>query len=232
MYLSRLILNPRDRRVWRDLSDIQLLHRRILSAFPKAVAPRTAREEFAILYRLEVPPIAPVTQVLVQSEVVPDWMVLPSGYLENGVLAENPMVKDISRILMTIREGQVFHFRLLANVTRKIDTKSAPDGSKKNGRRVPLRREADQYKWLERKGIECGFSLMRTEELTVPDVRAIRWPLLGRGSKRSGQAVTIEGILFEGRLRVDDPSRFIAAIKRGIGPAKAYGYGMLSLAPG
>ncbi|MER3437012.1 MAG: type I-E CRISPR-associated protein Cas6/Cse3/CasE, partial [Chloroflexota bacterium] len=36
LYLSRLILNPRNREVRRDLADCQRLHQRIMTGFPGA----------------------------------------------------------------------------------------------------------------------------------------------------------------------------------------------------
>jgi CRISPR system Cascade subunit CasE len=38
-------------------------------------------------------------------------------------------------------------------------------------------------------------------------------------------------VLFEGRLEVVDPGKAQATLKQGIGPGKALGLGLLSLAP-
>nr|WP_246421854.1 type I-E CRISPR-associated protein Cas6/Cse3/CasE [Nocardiopsis mwathae] len=38
-------------------------------------------------------------------------------------------------------------------------------------------------------------------------------------------------VSYDGRLIVTDPAAFTAALKEGIGRAKAYGCGLLSLAP-
>ena len=54
----------------------------------------------------------------------------------------------------------------------------------------------------------------------------------GGGAGHAPRArLTFEGLTFEGLLEVDDPVRFAGAIRAGIGPAKAYGYGLLSVAP-
>jgi len=39
-------------------------------------------------------------------------------------------------------------------------------------------------------------------------------------------------VQFNGRLQITDAARFITAVQTGIGPAKAFGCGLLSLAPG
>ncbi|CAL9374692.1 CRISPR-associated endoribonuclease Cse3 [Streptomyces sp. enrichment culture] len=50
-------------------------------------------------------------------------------------------------------------------------------------------------------------------------------------STRGGPRVTLTTATFEGRLRVTDPALFTDRLLNGIGPAKAYGCGLLTLAP-
>lgn len=52
-----------------------------------------------------------------------------------------------------------------------------------------------------------------------------------RGGTRKA-AIRVQPVLFEGRLEVTDVERFRDAIRSGIGPAKAYGCGLLSLKAG
>lgn len=46
-----------------------------------------------------------------------------------------------------------------------------------------------------------------------------------------GPRVTIQSATFEGRLQVTDPAAFVTRLLEGIGPSKAYGCGLLTLAP-
>ncbi|MFJ4920660.1 type I-E CRISPR-associated protein Cas6/Cse3/CasE [Streptomyces sp. NPDC088725] len=46
-----------------------------------------------------------------------------------------------------------------------------------------------------------------------------------------GPHVTFHSATFEGRLRITDPKAFTARLVEGIGPSKAYGCGLLTLAP-
>ena len=117
MTLSRLVLNPRSRQVARDLADCQELHRTVLSAFPQA-AGGSARQRFGVLFRIEYcRGAAPV--LLIQSHENPDFSALPSGYL-----AHPPTTNDIGAAWRGIARDSVFRFRLRANPTRKIETKS------------------------------------------------------------------------------------------------------------
>lgn len=224
MYLSRLILNPRSRAVQRDLADIQEQHRTLMTAFPPAPAGQAAREAYGVLYRLEEDRRRGRLTLLVQSLVLPDWSRLPSDYLLADTSEENPAVKEVGHIYQAITAGAVFAFRLRANPTRKIDTKSGPDGRRRHGRRVELVREADQIAWLQRQGQERGFALL---SVRVSGLNK------NQGHRRAGAArLTLASLVFEGLLRVTDPQQFLVrALCQGIGPGKAYGCGLLSLAP-
>jgi CRISPR system Cascade subunit CasE len=94
---------------------------------------------------------------------------------------------------------------------------------------VPLRKEESRLGWLTRKAATAGFELVEVQGVDVVDAMQ-REPNVVRG-RREGGVVTIEGVLFEGRLRVVDAQAFRAALVEGIGRGRAYGFGLLSVAP-
>ena len=51
--------------------------------------------------------------------------------------------------------------------------------------------------------------------------------------RRNGSTMTVRflSVRFEGLLQVSDPDRFVGAIRSGIGSAKGFGFGLLSVAP-
>ena len=57
------------------------------------------------------------------------------------------------------------------------------------------------------------------------EVKAVRVSEIGP----RGRGVTFAGALFEGVLEVRDAGAFRSALETGIGPAKAFGFGLLSL---
>ncbi len=235
MYLSRLLLNTRSRAVYRDLSDCVAMHRTLMSAFGEALADKAARSEFGVLYRVdEMPNRQPM--VVVQSLQRPDWSSLPEGY----VLAE-PETKPLLEMVDSLKSGTVARFRLRANPTRKIDTKSDASGRRRHGRRVELATETEQLDWLARKAELSGFEVIAVEVAKdVPDVRSVREPQPRRalgiqhratpGGGRSENRLVLAAVVFDGHLRITDPERFRMAIEKGVGPGKAYGFGLLSLA--
>jgi CRISPR system Cascade subunit CasE len=227
MYLSRLFLNPLSREVRRDLADAQELHRTVMSAFPEASSDG-ARAAQAVLHRLEADPRRGRLLLYVQSRPEPDWTRLPAGYLVDlGGELPNPASRRIDSILAELREGMTLVFRLRANPARKIDTKTGPDGKRRNGRRVELRGDAERIAWLQRQGERCGFAIPTRDG--VPGVRVVEEPRL-RAARGAKPAATVVPALFDGTLRITDAEKFRQAVVHGIGPAKAYGCGLLSLA--
>jgi CRISPR system Cascade subunit CasE len=234
MYLSKLKLNPRSRDVRRDLADCHNLHRTLLSAFPQAGAD-AARAEFGLLFRLEANLRTGMIVVLAQSHVEPDWSHLPAGYLLDA--ADNPACKPIDAMYESLASGARLLFRLRANPTRKIETKSLPDGTKRNGRRVELRGEEDQIAWLRRKSEAAGFRLLNLRLntnvpnlRTSPETKTVGWRSHREGSSEK-QRLTFGAVLFEGEMEITDATAFRQALAQGIGSGKAYGFGLLSIAP-
>lgn len=223
MYLSLLRLNPASATVQRDLRDVQGLHRTIMRAFPDVLDPEVeARAYFGVLYRLESSRSAGQVLLYVQSRVEPDWTHLPEGYLRSLDGLANPAVKRVDEVYAGLKAGRVLRFRLRANPTRKVDTKSTPDGTRRNGRRVPLRGVDEQIGWLVRKGEAHGFEVLEAVIAASGSTELVRSYETGR---------TFQGVLFEGRLVVRDAERFQEALASGIGSGKAYGFGLLSVGP-
>lgn len=117
-----------------------------------------------------------------------------------------------------------YRFSLLANPTKKVRVDN-PDGSrKKNGRRVPLTQREELGAWLARKGAAGGFRVQPDSLRTVPRGREY----FHKDGRAHGTHTAVE---FQGELTVTDPAKFRATVASGIGSAKAFGFGLLVLAP-
>jgi CRISPR system Cascade subunit CasE len=226
MYLSRLLLNPRSRAVLRDLADCQDLHRTIMSAYPQILGDN-AREQLGVLYRLEADRRRNHLVLYVQSWEMPDWSRLPSGYLDHCRGLKNPACRPVGDTYQKLKVGDILSFRLKANPTRKIGSA----GLDKKSRRVDLRREEDQREWLDRKGEQGGFEVLGV--MVQGSVKETGRQNGQRNGNFAGKtSVTLVAVNFEGRLRITDAEKFYHhSLARGIGPGKAYGMGLLSLAP-
>jgi CRISPR system Cascade subunit CasE len=114
-------------------------------------------------------------------------------------------------------------FQLCANPTKKVAKQLADGGLAKNGRRAPLVSRDDLVAWIHRKGAEGGFAVDETTLRTF-----------SRGREyfiKNGQAGLHSAVEFQGVLAVTDPQTFHEAFARGIGSAKAFGFGLLVIAP-
>jgi len=148
------------------------------------------------------------TQIIVQATRAPKWDAAFADFL---VLSGPPEHKPFAPCLS---EGRVYRFRLLANPTVK-----------RNGRRLGLLREEDQRAWLARKLADAGGELVGC----VASTHGLR-----RSEKNPHKDASVQthlAVLFDGALRVKDAGRLCRALETGIGAAKGYGFGLLSLAP-
>lgn len=215
MYLSRLILNPRNRRVQKEIADRYQLHRSLMTAFPDDLGDDDER----VLFRVEESHRGRDLALLLQSWTMPDWSWLAEpgarGYLL-PVSEPNPAVKQFE---LDLTRGQRLAFRLRANPTAH---RRCSDGVR---RRVGLHDEEDQMDWLARKGERGGFALLAVRSSGQNTVSGCVY--------RNGTSheLTLFSVQFDGLLEVRDPDRVEEAVREGVGSAKAFGFGLLSLGP-
>jgi CRISPR system Cascade subunit CasE len=119
---------------------------------------------------------------------------------------------------------QEWGFRLKAN-----PTKSVPSGEKAvRGKRIPIVKREEQIAWLEKRAAQCGFHLpinrLEVSEVVVSQSEMVDFA-------RQDSTVTFATAVFDGVIAVDDPQKLRQALLEGIGRAKGYGYGLLTLIP-
>lgn len=206
MHLSQLHI------VWKKAKNPYDLHRAIWELFPDR--PEDTRD---FLFRVEALEPDKGARVLMLSQNSP---------------AEQ---SEHSRLLATrdwnpaFAEGQHLRFRLRANPVKSIADDSKGNKIGKNGKeyakrvRVPLIHEEQQQAWLERK----------LESAALLDQLIIQREMPLRFSKSDGKkrmAGKVQPVLFDGVLVVQDPQALLECLQQGIGPAKSFGCGLLSLA--
>jgi CRISPR system Cascade subunit CasE len=184
------------------------MHRTLKNVFE--LAPTDAER---ILFRVDWDEQQRAFRTLILSRTLPDFSVLPTGYALNieGPKAYNP----------PFAASQYLAFRLLANPTIK---KTIERDGKPHKLRWGLFREEDQLEWLTRKLQEAGAELI--ECFVIP--RGAQRNCKRQAGGESQQ--THFAVLFEGFLKVNEPTKLRAALENGIGSAKGFGFGLLSLA--
>lgn len=259
MYLSTLLIDvgsnpdrPRPGRSW--LRNRYRVHQRLCMAFPTAsrmaddsefLKPfkpedfgpgqvHVARgQDAGFLFRIDPLPGDRVA-ILIQSAVKPDWHYAfqNAGYL----LGAPPQTKSCDPQFDT---NQHLRFRLLANPVRKVSSRSLdlegkPFEERWWGKDVPVP-TVELDKWLERRA-EPGWSAPKNSEgkQSPPGFRLVEisepqggylYVNDGKGGRR------LRSALYEGILEVTDADNFRNTMFRGIGPGKAFGFGLLSIAP-
>lgn len=200
MYLARLQLNQ-SRQAILWSSNPYRVHQRLRLAYPR---------EPRLLFRIETTP-AGKTHVLVQSQTPPDWR----AFADFPVLQQPPDYKSVD---LQLALGGRYRFRLLANPTAKRrDEAGRPV-------RLSLFKTEEQEAWLRRKLAGAGAELIAAT--SAPQG-------LQRSRKSTSKDVGLQthfAVLFEGVLLARVPETLTTAVHNGLGPAKGYGFGLLSLA--
>jgi len=233
MYLSSIPVETGNdpTRIWpgkRWIRNPYRVHQRLSMAFD-------GNGEKRVLFRIE----GPITtrsgsrpRILVQSRTQPDW---PAAFGNAPILVVGPDIR-VKPYEPDFPRGQRLRFRLRANPA----VKKKREGSKHNPR-VGIMSPEGKLEWFARKAEQAGFI---AEDLTVlPEglqfsrrsKQFIELPPGRDGTPRSEVKSPPKMVhlsaLFEGVLRVTDEEAFAKALAAGIGPAKAYGFGLLSVAP-
>lgn len=156
-----------------------------------------------VLFRLEPEQQDRVVHVLIQSPVEPFWQTPPEGLKR----------LQCRKVFMDFQRGILMPFRLRANtvVTRK-------------GRRLGLVREDALRDWLLRRGESIGAEFMGFD---VADEGYSYGKQFGNNGK--SRRIAFKAARFDGRLRVNDSELFAQKLAQGVGPAKGFGHGLLSV---
>ena len=201
MYLTRLRFDLRSSQARRDLGDPYEMHRTLVRSFVGSDTQTPPR----FLWRLEPENAWNAPTVLVQSLEPANWSVLEQlpYYLKRA-----PETKRVD--LVNLLQPQVrYRFRLHANPTVA-----------RNRKRFGLSSETAQLDWLIRQGLRFGFEV-EAALVTSSDVLS---------GHKGGTAISLHRACFEGVLRIVDVQALSGALQGGIGPGKAFGCGLLSIA--
>jgi len=235
MFLSRLQFNVGGDpgRLW--LRNLYRVHQRLCMAFPSAlrksddpdflkrfapqdfgqgqvhVARKTDAAFAGFLFRIDPHPAGRVV-IVVQSATRPDW---DYAFHNADYLRADRQVREFDPLLWC-RTGATWQFHLRANPTVKREEK-----------RHALLMEDEQMAWLRRKADAGGFEVLSvTASRDGP--RAARKTDYNAPEPKEHR-ITVFAVRFDGVLKVTDAAAFLQSLCCGIGPAKAFGFGLLSV---
>lgn len=218
MYLTKMPLNRRRRGAIRMLSNPQVMHAAIASAFPPG---SLAEAGGRALWRIDTHGRDEISLFIV-SPTEPDLthIVEQAGW-QTGAAWQT---RDYSPVLDGLRVGSRYSFRLRANPVHSIRR-----GSSRDTKPVAHVTVRYQEQWLADRAHKHGFAVV-SGPYDVPSLSVVERGVM-RFGKDGGRKVTIAHATFEGVLEVTDAALLRRALCEGIGRAKAYGCGLITLAP-
>lgn len=204
-WLTQITLNHRHRRIHELAADANRLHQELMRLAPDDLgdSPRSAA---GLLYRMEESRTG--LRILVQTQMRPRVDRLSDG------LATNVTSRELTPLLNNLRTGAYVRYRIAANPTQRVgDPKADP---RRKGKLTVVTGERGDLWWLTR-ATAHGLHPLSITQTRLSDTRA----------GRVAHAVT----RFDGLAIVTDVKPLRQAVLNGIGRAKSYGCGLLSLGP-
>lgn len=214
MFLTRFQFNPQRRGAQKLLASPHALHAAVLSGFAEESESETGR----VLWRLDSLGLRAILYIV--SPDAPDLthLVEQAGW----PTTQTWVTKPYAPLLDQLEPGDRFAFRLTANpihnVRQETGTRGKPIGH------VTV---AEQEKWLlarqERSGFEVTHTAKGDSTLSVSDRRALSF-------RRGAAQVTLTVATYQGILQITDADQFRRVLVNGLGRAKGYGCGLLTIA--
>jgi CRISPR system Cascade subunit CasE len=219
MFLTRFTIDPAGRGARKLLASPQAMHAAVRAAF--AATEDHERPGARTLWRIDTTTADTVHLYLV-SPGRPDLTHLAEQTGQAAAAAWTTRTYD--GLLASLRPGQQWAFRLTANPTHS--GRKTPES--KDTQRFGRLRAAEQAQWLVDRSTRYGFAVAAQHDgqpnLTLHHRQTLAF-------KRGMNAVTLTRVTYDGVLTVTDADAFRQAMTLGIGHAKAYGCGLLTIAP-
>ncbi|MCK7627621.1 type I-E CRISPR-associated protein Cas6/Cse3/CasE [Streptomyces sp. RS10V-4] len=237
MYLTRFRLNTARSGARRLLGSPHLLHGAVDMAFPDP-PPRDGQQP-RVLWRVD-PAAAGRADLFIVSPRRPDLTHLVEQAGWPGLEGPGWATFAYGEFLDGLTAGGIWAFRLTANPVHDIRKPGDAEGSRT--KRTAHVTPRHQIGWLLKRQERAGFEIVRTpaerrltqhghdHDVIVHD----RLPLQFRKGDEKDSArhhVRFTRVTFDGRLRITDADAFRRTLTHGLGKAKAYGCGLMTLAP-
>lgn len=209
MYLSRVLIDSRNRRKIKDLTHLGAYHNWVESSFPEEFT-KNARSRK--LWRIDI--LQGNKYLLLVSDEKPNMEIF-----EKYGVPGSAQTKLYDKFLDSIGEDRVYRFRVTLNPVKALS-----QGAGVRGRVVPEITAEQQLQFLESRADKLGFELIPDEYRIVER----GWePFIKQGQKK----IQLSKATYEGLLKVTNRDTFYRTLTEGIGKKKAYGFGLMTVIP-
>lgn len=218
MFLTKMPINSRRRSARFLISSPQALHAAVMAGFADA----RPTDEGRVLWRLDAYDTYRVVLYTVSPDK-PDFthIVEQAGW----PTTEAWQTRSYDPLLDSLRVGQRWQFRLTANPVRS-GRREGWSSTKPLGH-VTVKQ---QERWLIDRAAKAGFRLVSRQSSDSEDVDLAVVDRSIRRFRRTDGLVTISVATFDGHLEVIDAAAVRRSLTWGLGRAKSYGCGLLTLA--
>lgn len=214
---TKILLNPARRQGRTYLMNPNALHAAVRYSFPDDVDQTHQR----ILWRLDQRGKEHVLYIVGPEKPTATHIVEEAGWETRP-----QQTADYQRLLSQLTIGQRWYFELLANPTKTINR-----GRDQRGKVVAHLSAVEQLKWLHRKAESMGVSFGTLENSTARVIESKKLNFRKRRSDGSeGHQVHLATARYAGTLEVVDVEKLRDTLTNGVGRAKGYGCGLLTLA--
>ena len=176
-------------------------------------------DEGRVLWRLDR--AREIISLLISSPSRPDL----TGLIEQAGWPTSATAWDtasLAPLLDRLEAEQSWRFRVTANPTHSIATAHGT-----RGKRSPHVTADQQQSWFTERAASWGFAL-ESSDVTLNERGRDQFTRRTDGTERN---VPVSFATFDGVLRVVDPAALRHSLTHGMGRAKAYGCGLMTLAP-
>lgn len=232
-YLSRVWLNPLRTETRGYLRNPQRMHASILGGLSRQ--PVTER----VLWRLDTPSPHRL-DLLILTESRPSWEHLIESGGWPGADEPQALVRSYDPLLQQLSTGREFTLKLRANpvsATRKPDAPSQAQQHRLDsqprprGVRVAHRTAGHQLTWFCDRAPQWGFTILGAENQPTAQVTERGRLSFTKRDNDTSRQVTLQTATYHALVRIENPDATRRSLLCGVGAGKAYGLGLITLAP-
>ena len=210
MYLSRVVIDTKNRQKMKDLTHVGAYHGWVENSFPNQV--RDSQGLFPRkLWRIDK--LNQNKYLLLISEEKPDIK-----KLEKYGVQDTGQIKYYQPYIDSLKSGDYVRFKLVAN---PVISKKVSGG---RGQVMPHVTMAWQEKFLLDRSEKHGFKL-NSDDFAITEHEYVTF------KHKSGKMPRLSKTTYEGNLTITDSKKFKALLVGGMGKKKAYGFGMMTVIP-
>ena len=211
MYLTRIELDMHKKMTQIAMRNPNIFHGAIENTFKD----NTERK----LWRIDT--LRGRRYLMIVSRTLPDFSSMLWQFAPAGAESQSKPYDDF---LNGIKEGQKWAFRLCATPTA---SKKTDEDRTKRGKPCTIVEKEEQLKWLLKRAERNGFHTDE-KQVSIIDPGPIDFK---KGTGDNQFRFRMRKVTFNGTLTVTDAELFKAALVNGIGREKAFGGGLLTVAP-